>query len=240
METAGKLVDDDELREAMKDSGIGTPATRAAIIERLIDVGYVEREGRALVATEKGTNVIKFLGEHALTSPSMTGDWEHRLGRIEEGEESRERFMKRHRRVRARDGRRARRQAQGGPHPARQPRAVPGLRARHRREPQGLLVLVARGSRLRVRDLEVEGRQDAADRRRARADRARRAPRRPSPASRAARAARSARKLALMQTEDGKWRVEFDEPWAREGAKPPEGEEQPQQSEGEGEAAQAA
>ena len=93
METAGKLVDDDELREAMKDSGIGTPATRAAIIERLIDVGYIEREGRALVCTEKGTNVIKFLGEHALTSPSMTGDWEHRLARIEEGEESRERFM---------------------------------------------------------------------------------------------------------------------------------------------------
>src|SRR4051794_21812102 len=54
METAGKLVDDEELREAMKDSGIGTPATRAAIIERLIDVGYVERDGRALVATEKG------------------------------------------------------------------------------------------------------------------------------------------------------------------------------------------
>ena len=69
------------------------PATRAAIIERLIDVGYVEREGRALVCTEKGLNVIKFLGEHALTSPSMTGDWEHRLARIEEGEESRERFM---------------------------------------------------------------------------------------------------------------------------------------------------
>ena len=54
METAGKLVDDDELREAMKDSGIGTPATRAAIIERLIDVGYVERDGRSLVCTEKG------------------------------------------------------------------------------------------------------------------------------------------------------------------------------------------
>src|SRR5919197_1364074 len=52
METAGKLVEDDELREAMKESGIGTPATRAAIIERLIDVGYVEREGRSLVATE--------------------------------------------------------------------------------------------------------------------------------------------------------------------------------------------
>src|SRR6201991_4456582 len=94
METAGKLVDDEELREAMKDSGIGTPATRAAIIERLIDVGYVEREGRALVTTEKGVNVIKFLGEHALTSPSMTGDWEHRLTRIEEGEESRDTFMR--------------------------------------------------------------------------------------------------------------------------------------------------
>ena len=54
METAGKLVDDDELREAMKDSGIGTPATRAAIIERLIDVGYVERDGRALVRDREG------------------------------------------------------------------------------------------------------------------------------------------------------------------------------------------
>ena len=52
---------DDELREAMKDSGIGTPATRAAIIERLIDVAYVEREGRALVCTEKGLNVIRLL-----------------------------------------------------------------------------------------------------------------------------------------------------------------------------------
>ena len=94
METAGKLVDDDELREAMKDSGIGTPATRAAIIERLIEVGYVEREGRSLVATEKGVGVIRLLGEHPLTSPTLTGDWEHRLGRIEHGEETRERFMK--------------------------------------------------------------------------------------------------------------------------------------------------
>ena len=79
METAGKLVDDDELREAMKESGIGTPATRAAIIERLIDVGYIERDGRALVATEKGLNVIRLLGEHPLTSPTLTGDWENRL-----------------------------------------------------------------------------------------------------------------------------------------------------------------
>ncbi len=94
METAGKLVDDDELRETMKDSGIGTPATRAAIIERLITVGYVERDGRALVATEKGLNVIRLLNEHALTSPGLTGSWEQRLGKIERGEDSREQFMK--------------------------------------------------------------------------------------------------------------------------------------------------
>src|SRR3712207_4947521 len=93
METAGKLVDDDELREAMKDSGIGTPATRAAIIERLIDVGYIERDGRALVCTEKGLNVVRLLDGHPLTSPGLTGDWEHRLARIEHGEESREGFM---------------------------------------------------------------------------------------------------------------------------------------------------
>src|SRR6202035_3326604 len=93
METAGKLVDDEELREAMKESGIGTPATRAAIIERLLQVGYVERDARALVVTEKGLNVIQLLGEHALTSPSLTGEWEHRLARIEHGEDSREAFM---------------------------------------------------------------------------------------------------------------------------------------------------
>src|SRR5277367_2678524 len=93
METAGKLVDDDELREAMKDSGIGTPATRAAIIERPITVSYVERDGRALVATEKGLNVIRLLNEHALTSPGLTGSWEQRLGKIERGEDSRRDFM---------------------------------------------------------------------------------------------------------------------------------------------------
>ena len=93
METAGKLVDEEELREAMKDSGIGTPATRAAIIERLIQVGYIERDGRALVVTEKGLNVIRLLGEHPLTSPGLTGDWEHRLAKIETGSDSREAFM---------------------------------------------------------------------------------------------------------------------------------------------------
>ena len=85
METAGKDISDERLREAMKDSGIGTPATRAAIIERLIDVGYIERDGRALHATEKGIQVISLLDSHPLTSPELTGDWEHRLGLIEHG-----------------------------------------------------------------------------------------------------------------------------------------------------------
>jgi DNA topoisomerase-3 len=93
METAGKDIAEAELREAMKDSGIGTPATRAAIIERLIDVGYIEREGRALHATDKGVQVIDLLGEHPLTSAELTGSWEHRLGLIEQGVQDRADFM---------------------------------------------------------------------------------------------------------------------------------------------------
>ena len=93
METAGKDIEDSGLREAMKDSGIGTPATRAAIIERLIQVGYVERDGRALKATDKGVQVIRLLGAHPLTSPELTGDWERRLGLIEQGADSRDAFM---------------------------------------------------------------------------------------------------------------------------------------------------
>jgi DNA topoisomerase III len=93
METAGKDIEDAELREAMKDSGIGTPATRAAIIERLIDVGYLERDGRALHATDKGILVIDVLGAHPLTSPELTGEWEHRLNKIEHGDDDRSAFM---------------------------------------------------------------------------------------------------------------------------------------------------
>jgi len=93
METAGKDIEDVELREAMKDHGIGTPATRASIIERLIDVAYIEREGRALHATEKGVQVVRLLGEHPLTSPELTGSWERRLTQIEHGEDSRPAFM---------------------------------------------------------------------------------------------------------------------------------------------------
>jgi DNA topoisomerase III len=93
METAGKEVEDAELREAMKDSGIGTPATRASIIELLVNREYIEREGRSLMATEKGIQVIRLLNGHQLTSPELTGSWEHRLGLIERGEDSRESFM---------------------------------------------------------------------------------------------------------------------------------------------------
>src|SRR5256712_5620910 len=79
METAGKLIDDEELREAMKESGLGTPATRAETIETLIRREYIERVGKDLQATPKGIQVITMLEEHKLTSPELTGDWEHKL-----------------------------------------------------------------------------------------------------------------------------------------------------------------
>jgi DNA topoisomerase III len=93
METAGKLIDDDELREAMKDSGLGTPATRAETIETLIRREYIERVGKDLQATPKGIQVVTMLEEHKLTSPEMTGEWEHRLSQIEHGEGDRKAFM---------------------------------------------------------------------------------------------------------------------------------------------------
>jgi DNA topoisomerase-3 len=93
METAGKEIEDAELREAMKDSGIGTPATRAGIIELLIGREYIEREGRSLVATEKGIQVIRLLNGHPLTSSELTGNWEKRLGLIERGADSHDAFM---------------------------------------------------------------------------------------------------------------------------------------------------
>jgi DNA topoisomerase-3 len=93
METAGREIEDEELREAMKDSGLGTPATRAETIEKLIRVGYVERLGRQLRATSKGRQVIGLLHEHALTSAELTGSWEKRLTEIERGRDSRDAFM---------------------------------------------------------------------------------------------------------------------------------------------------
>jgi DNA topoisomerase III len=93
METAGKFVEDEELRQAMKESGLGTPATRAAIIERLIKVGYVEREKKALVPTQKGRALISLLRESPLSSPELTGQWERRLAEMERGVQRRPDFM---------------------------------------------------------------------------------------------------------------------------------------------------
>ena len=94
METAGKLIDDEELREAMKESGLGTPATRAETIETLIRREYIERVGKDLQATPKGIQVITMLEEHKLTSPELTGDWENKLSEIEHGKGDRKKFMK--------------------------------------------------------------------------------------------------------------------------------------------------
>jgi DNA topoisomerase-3 len=96
MEGAGKLVEDEELREAMSQRGLGTPATRAQIIEGLILDGYIIRQGRDLIATSKGLSLITLLrglGVTALTSPEMTGEWEHKLKRMERGEMPRPKFM---------------------------------------------------------------------------------------------------------------------------------------------------
>jgi DNA topoisomerase-3 len=94
METAGKLIDDEELREAMKESGLGTPATRAETIETLIRREYIERAGKDLTPTPKGLQVISMLEEHPLTSPELTGDWEKRLTDIEHGADERGAFIK--------------------------------------------------------------------------------------------------------------------------------------------------
>jgi DNA topoisomerase-3 len=221
METAGKLVDDDELREAMKDSGIGTPATRAAIIERLIAVGYVERDGRALVATEKGLNVIRLLNSHALTSPGLTGSWEQRLGQIERGEESRKKFMSdiagfaeetvKELDETLKDVRIPR--ARLGPCPVCGHEIVEnrkGYSCWARDDPGcGFVIWKAKAGKTLplavAKELIKTGyTAQAVTGFRGRSGRSFRA------------------HLALSQTEEGKWRVEFDEVWAKEGAKPPE------------------
>jgi DNA topoisomerase-3 len=227
METAGKLVDDEAMREAMKDSGIGTPATRAAIIERLIDVGYVERDGRALVATEKGINVIRLLGEHPLTSPALTGDWEHRLAAIEDGTERREKFMEDIAKFAGetvgvldttlKDVRIPR--ANLGPCPVCGNDIVEnrkGYSCWSREDPGcGFVIWKAKaGKQLPAavaRELIAKGFTSA-----------------PVTGFKG-RSGRSFRaRLALQQggDEEARWRVEFDEPWAKEGAKPPEAAEE--------------
>jgi DNA topoisomerase III len=96
MEGAGKLVEDEELREAMSEKGLGTPATRSTIIEGLIYDGYVHRQGRELIATAKGLALITLLrgiGADELTSPEMTGEWEYKLKRMARGDWKRNDFM---------------------------------------------------------------------------------------------------------------------------------------------------
>lgn len=96
MEGAGKMVEDDELREAMQEKGLGTPATRAAIIEGLILEKYMLREGRELIPTAKAfqlMTLLRGLGVEELSRPELTGEWEYKLSQMEKGLLSREEFM---------------------------------------------------------------------------------------------------------------------------------------------------
>jgi DNA topoisomerase-3 len=224
MESAGKLVEDEALREAMTESGIGTPATRAAIIERLIDVGYIEREGRSLVCTEKGLNVIRLLGDHPLTQPALTGDWEKRLADIEAGEETRRRFMADIAKFAGetvgmldttlKDVRIPR--ANLGPCPVCGHDIVENRKGYScwSREDPGCGFVIWKGKAGKqlpaavARELITTGRT------------ARQVTGFKGRSGKTFRA-----KLALQQGEDGRWRTEFDEVWAREGVKPPEAEE---------------
>jgi DNA topoisomerase-3 len=93
METAGKTLDEKELSDAMKESGLGTPATRAAIIETLLARGYVVRNGKAIEATEKGIELIEVV-DVEVKSPIMTGQWEARLQRLQKGDGALDGFVK--------------------------------------------------------------------------------------------------------------------------------------------------
>jgi DNA topoisomerase-3 len=96
MEGAGKLVDDEDMAEAMKERGLGTPATRADTVEGLINQKYMERAQRELVPTPKAESLLQFLTAvkaDALTRPDMTGEWEHKLRQMEHGKYPRDKFM---------------------------------------------------------------------------------------------------------------------------------------------------
>ncbi|MGV3572433.1 MAG: DNA topoisomerase, partial [Ramlibacter sp.] len=97
MEGAGKLVDSDELRDAMAGKGLGTPATRAAIIEGLLTEKYLIREGRELIPTAKAfqlMTLLRGLGVEELSKPELTGEWEYKLAQMEHGKLSRDDFMR--------------------------------------------------------------------------------------------------------------------------------------------------
>jgi len=97
MEGAGKLIDDEELKAAMTEKGLGTPATRAAIIEGLITEKYLYREGREMIPTAKAfqlMTLLRGLGVEELSKPELTGEWEYKLAQMEHGQLSRDAFMR--------------------------------------------------------------------------------------------------------------------------------------------------
>jgi DNA topoisomerase-3 len=230
METAGKDIEDANLREQMKDSGIGTPATRAAIIERLIQVGYLEREGRALHATEKGIQVISLLGEHPLTSAELTGNWEQRLARIEQGEYTRPAFMseivdfttKTVAELDKLKGVKIER-ANLGPCPVCGRDVIEnrkGYSCWSKDDPGcGFVIWKKKANKILptavVKELMETGKTA-----------------KPVTGFRGRSGRTFSAKLALVQDEEGKWRVEFDEEWARNGAnKMPEATSEEQEAE---------
>ena len=94
METAGKNIEDEELKDALKDQGIGTPATRASIIETLIQRDFVERRRKNLISASKGRQLIAIVQDERLKSPELTGEWEYRLKKMERGEYDPQQFRK--------------------------------------------------------------------------------------------------------------------------------------------------
>ena len=93
METAGRNIDDEELRQAMKENGIGRPSTRAAIIETLFKRNYIKREKKRIVPTPTGVELIGLIRNPTLKSAELTGQWEHKLRQIERGELSSDNFL---------------------------------------------------------------------------------------------------------------------------------------------------
>lgn len=93
METCGRLIDDEQLREAMRGRGLGTPATRASILETLIGRAYLRRDKKALRITDLGRYLIAIIADPVLKSPELTGEWEFKLGEIERGQRDRAAFM---------------------------------------------------------------------------------------------------------------------------------------------------
>src|SRR5215213_6340896 len=239
METAGKEVEDAELREAMKDSGIGTPATRASIIELLVNREYVEREGRSLIATEKGIQVIRLLNGHQLTSPELTGSWERRLRLIEQSEDTRPAFMEDIKKFTTETVQELDKlkgvqieRAKLGPCPicGREvtenrkgyscwSREDPGCGFVIWKKKAGKSLPVSVAKEL-IESLRVS-REAGDDPGVGRTEKAVTGFR-----SRAGRTFRA--KLRLEQTDEGKWRVEFDEEWAKE---PPAGESEEERAE---------